>query len=275
MNRLSVFADIAGRAMLSTAGSPKTVAGVVALDTINIASARSEVSGIPKWGKCEYQHAEHIVDFLASQAVSIAVISIDRETDEWKTFESDATILQDAIVLTSKKVAGWVKAPNVLKFILLGSGCAVATGHALGIDKRPKIQNARGQHMIECSVICDQEIEGVENLEVFTSFWSNQRIPKSRLAAFNIDMRTTDVVVTTEQAEPALLLADYVAGLGLAATLPNPGKLPLPLSQEQALVLLQKIKDKGKLALVEEKFNYSYNEIFGEAMEIAKEFGDG
>lgn len=261
--------------MLSTVGSPKTVAGVVALYTASMTSARSEFAGIPKWGKCEYQHAEHIVDFLISQAVSVAVVSIDRETDEWKAFESDATTLQDAIVLTSKKVAGWAKAPNILKFILLSSGCAVATGHALGIDKRPRIQNAQGQHMVECSVICDQEIEGAENLEVFRSFWSNQSISKSRLAALNIDMWTSDVVVTTEQAEPALLLADYVAGLGLAATLTNPGKLPLPLSQEQALFLLQKIKDEGKLALVEEKFRHSYSEIFGEAMEIARKFGDG
>lgn len=45
---------------------------------------------------------------------------------------------------------------------------------------------------------------------------------------------------------------------------------PLPISQEQAIFLLQKIKAKGKLALVEEKFNYSYGEIFGEALEIAK-----
>lgn len=260
--------------MFSTAGSPKTVAGVVALDTVNLPAARSEVSGIPKWGQCEYQHAEHIVDFLVSQALSVAVVSVDRETDEWKTFESDATTLQEAIVLTSKKVAGWVKAPNVLKFILLGSGCAVATGHALGIDSRPRIYNARGQHMIECSVACDQEIEGSENLDVFRSFWKNQSGPKSRLAACNIDMRTRDVLVTTEQAEPALLLADYVAGLGMAAMLSNPGRLPLPLSQEQAIFLLQKIKAAGKLALVEERFNYSYNEIFGEAMEIAREFSN-
>lgn len=260
--------------MLATAGSPKTVAGVVALDTINIASARNEVLGIPKWGRCNYQHAEHIVDFLASQAVSIAVIAVDRETDEWKVFESDAVALQKAILLTSKKVAGWVKAPNVLKFILLGSGCAMATGHAIGIDSRSRIQNSRGQNIVECSVICDQEIEGAENLEVFKSFWSTQRIPQSRLGAFNIDMRISGVSVTTEQAEPALLLADYVAGLGLAATLTNPGKLPLPLSREQAVFLLQKIKAKGKLVLVDEKFNYSYNDIFGEAMEVAKEIGD-
>ncbi len=274
MNRLTILVDIAGRAMLATEGSPKTVAGAVALDTVDLPSARKEVCSLPKWGRCGLEHAEHVVDFLASQATSIGIVSVNRDTPQWLQFEREAAELQNAIVLQSRRVAGWAKAPNLLKFILLGSGCAVATGHALGSDKRLRIQNARGQQMVECSTICDKEIEGEENLEVFTSFWSEQRIPRSRLARLGIEMIGRDVKVISEQEEPALILADYVAGLGLAAALETPGRLPLPLDREKSSRLLNKLRDRGKLVAVEEDFAHTHQDIYGDLLAKAREYAD-
>lgn len=271
MNRFTVLTDIASRAMRSTVGSPKTVAGGVALDTSTLASTREELVNLPKWGSCTEDDAAFVIDFLNSQALAVSIVSINRETAAWDQFLEDSKVLHKAIILTSKKVAGWAKPPNLLKFILLGSACASATGHAINADRRPRIVSPEGLQLIDCAVVCDSEIEGDENLEVFKSFWGKQHIPKSRLASLGIAMLPTEVTVTTEQAEPALLLADYVAGLGLAATTVDPGRLPLPVHQSVAVRLLSKLRARDKLVMIEEDFTHSYHEIFEHVMAQARD----
>ena len=215
MNKITVFADIASRAMHATAGSPKTVAGAVVVETCKIESLQRELIGLRKWAACDQDDAAFAVDLMASQALAVSVVSVNRDTDAWRQFLVDAEIFHKAIILDSRKVAGWGKPANLLKSILLGSACACAIGHALGVDRRPRILNSNGMQMIGCTTVCDSEIEGPENLEVFKSFWSRQHIPKSRLARLGVEMTSEDVRVTTEQAEPSLLLADYAAGLVL------------------------------------------------------------
>ena len=172
-------------------------------------------------------------------------------------------------------MAGWAKAPNLLKFLLLSSACAAATGHALGIDRRPKIVSHMNRQLVSCQTICDQEVEGEENLEVFKSFWGEQHIPKAKLARFGIDMTTESVEVTTDLLEPTLLMADYAAGLGLAYVLDQVGTLRLPLSQDRSKEHLLKLNRKSKLVIQEEDFEFSCKEIFSEVMDRARELADG
>lgn len=270
MNRFTVFADIASRAMHATAGSPRTVAGAVVVDTEKVEGLCRELVGLGKWSGCRLDDAEFAVDLIASQAVAVSVVSFNRDTEAWRQFLVDAEIFHKAIILNSRKVAGWGKPANLLKFLLLSSACASAVGHALGIDHRPRIVNSNNMQMINCITVCDSEVEGPENIEVFKSFWDRQHIPKSRLASVGIEMLSEDVRITSEQLEPCLLLADYVAGLGLSAATENPGRIPLPLSQVNSSKLLSKIRDRDKLVVLEEDFQYSYNEIFGDTMEQAR-----
>jgi len=167
MNRLTVLADIASRTMLSTLGSPRTVAGAVTIDTGRMSGIRKEVAVLPKWATCTADDAALAVDLLVSQAVAVSVVCFNRETDSWKKFVADSEVRHEAIILTSKKVAGWAKPANLLKFILLGYACAAATGHALGSDRRPRIVGASGRKLIDCNTVCDEEVEGAENREVF------------------------------------------------------------------------------------------------------------
>ena len=274
MNRLTVLVDIASRAMLSTLGSPKTVAGAVTVDTARMAGVRAEVTALPKWADCTANDASFVADLLQSQATAVSIVSFNRQTESWAKFIADAEVLHEAIILTSKKVAGWAKPANLLKFILLGSACAIATGHALGSDRRPRIVGSSGRQLIDCRTVCDNEVEGTENREVFNSFWSMQRIPTSRLARAGFEFVSNEVNLTTEQLEPGLLLADYAAGLGLAALTPEPGRLRLPLDQATAQGLLGRLKAVGRLVVVEEDFAYSYDEIFKDVMDKARELAD-
>ena len=274
MNRLTVLADIASRTMLSTLGSPRTVAGAVTIDTGRMSGIRKEVAVLPKWATCTADDAALAVDLLVSQAVAVSVVCFNRETDSWKKFVADSEVLHEAIILTSKKVAGWAKPANLLKFILLGYACAAATGHALGSDRRPRIVGASGRKLIDCNTVCDEEVEGAENREVFESFWSMQRIPTSRLAKAGFEFVSNEVMLTTEQLEPGLLLADYAAGFGLASLTLDPGRLRLPLDRVTAQGLLARLTMAGKLVVVEEDFAFSYDEIFKDVMDRARELAD-
>jgi len=272
MNRLSVYADVSGRVTRSTLDGALSFAGAVALESLAADSIAQEMHGLPKWGRCSYEHAEHVVDVLASQALSAAIVRVNRDTDHWRLFVEEAQLLGRAIERQSRAVASWAKPTNLLKFILLGSGCAVATGHALFADKRPRILNARGHQMIECSNVCDSDIQGSDSLEVFKACWSEQRLPRSRLAAKGIDMIARDIAVRSEQEEPNLLLADYLAGLGRAALPTERGRSPL--APDKARRLLGILRQRGKLVTVEEDFSRTHQEIYGELMDRAREFAD-
>jgi hypothetical protein len=244
------------------------------VDTATLSGIRQEVTKLPKWKSCTEDDAAFAVDLLLSQSIAVSIVNVNRETQAWVDFLQDAEVLHEAIVSTSRKVAGWAKPANLLKFLLLSTACAAATGHAIRVHPGPRILGSKRQQLIECATVCDSEIDGDENLEVFESFWGRQHIPKSRLAKLGVEMISTEVRVTTEQLEPALLLADYAAGLGLAAATDTPGRLTLPLSQTKAQLLLSPLRVKGMLVTLEEDFAYSYDEIFGEVMAQARQHAD-
>ena len=71
-----------------------------------------------------------------------------------------------------------------------------------------------------------------------------------------------------------MLLADYVAGLGLSAALGHPGRLRLPLAREQSIRLLEALQDRGKLVTVDEDFTHWHEDIYGDIIDKAREFSD-
>lgn len=154
VNRLTLFADIAGRVAIDTRGNPRVTAASVALGTSDAPAIRGKLSSsMPKWRDCVPGDAERVVEFIASHAVSVGVMSINKDTAAWRQFAKDAKTLQSAIVGQSRRSAGWAKPPNLLAFHLLGGACAIATGHGITVGAKGRIVDARGLQMIECSVV--------------------------------------------------------------------------------------------------------------------------
>jgi len=270
MNRLTLFSDIAGRVALDTRGNPRVTAAAIAVATDTVSEIQSKLpSALPKWGKCNLSDAERVIDLLTSHAVSVGIFSINKDTAAWHQFAEDSKTLQRAFVAKLSPPAGWAKPTNLLTFCLLGGACAIAMGHGLR-NARPGIVDNNGLQMIECSVVCDSDISGEENLEVFQSFWQKRRAPTSRLAELGFELSYKTVRVATEQEEPLLLLADYAAGIAHASLLPSPGRLPLPLSHGQANELIAHLKQTGRVAIKNTEFNISFDEIFGQVMELAR-----
>jgi hypothetical protein len=244
------------------------------VDTVCLDAVRHELRNTPKWGRSSADDVEFVVDLMRSQAVAVAIISVNRDNETWREFIQDARKLHDAIVKDSRRVAGWASAANILKFALLGSASFAAMGHAIGCDTRQKVVSHRGLKLLECQTICDNEVEGPENRDVFKSFWTEQHIPRRQLAQFGVELTSTSVGISTDTADPALLLADYAAGLGLAHTLEDQGGRPLPLSRQRATELLLVLNEERKVVVQAEEFDHSYNGIFGHVMEKARELAN-
>ena len=272
MNRFTFLTDIAGRLARDVAGSPRVTAAAVAFGSGQLdAVARQLPRPLPKWKDCRLQDAEAVVSLLGEETIAVGIFSINKDTAAWHQFWEDARPLRAAIVAQDRRPAGFVKPANVLAFLLISGACAVATGHALRIGSKHRILDYRGRDLIERTVICDSDIDGDENLEVFRSLWERHDGSQPRLESMGIRIATREVRVTTEQQEPLLLLADYAAGISHAALLPDPGRIPLPLSVDDAKKLLGALNDRGKIAVQTCNFEFTYKEVFGHVMDLVGE----
>lgn len=224
-------------------------------------------------GRCTPEEAGVVTDTLEAKAIAVVIVSINKDTFAWRKFIEDEALLHSQIASESKRAAGWAKASTLLTFELLSRACFMATAHAIGGRAPDRIVDAHGLELIESSIVCDTEISGEENIEVFKSFWSEEHIPTQALSRIGVSIKHPEVRLLSEQAEPLLLLADYAAGLGHSAHLPNPGRLRMPVSCVEATSLLQRF---GKRLIVEAiDFDSSYEQIFGHAMDEARLRRDG
>lgn len=246
-------------------------AAAVAVSTSDAASLRDQVRQLPKWRDCSHSEAQAAVDHMRSRAASIAVVSMTKDPRRWPEFWVAAKPLQDAIVAQDRRPAGFVKPSNVALFAILAHAYGIAIGHALKVSRGIQIVDYRGVELIERTIICDTDIQGEENLSAFKSFFEHSGEHHPRMAELGFRFETRDVIVTTEQDEPLLLLADYAAGIAHSAHIEKPGRIPLPIAHEPAKVLMRELDKSGKLVVLDKAFDVDYAEVFGEAHSIASE----
>jgi hypothetical protein len=272
MNRISVFVDIAGRPTRDTTGSPRVTAGSVLLDTSSLDLVRRALPvDFPKWKETDPLQAGRATDLLLEHSLCVAGSTVNRDTDAWRKALIDETILQRAILAESRKVAGWAKLPVLLVYELIGRASFRAIAHFLREHKGKRPVDYRKIVPVEFTVTCDQEISGEENLEVFRSFWEESRLPNKSLHAFGFHLYPPHVVVTTDDAEPLLRLADIAAGLVHSACLPSPGRITMPVSCKESRDLLNRLARTNRLSIDAFDYDATYNEVFGHVMQSARD----
>jgi hypothetical protein len=271
MSRFTFFTDISGRVTLDAKGNPRVTAAAIVFPSDRVATIANQMpQHLPKWQACSEHDAANAVDLLIEEAVSVGIFSLNKDTDAWRKFWKDAEPLQTAIVKQDRRPAGFIKPANVMAFSLIGGACAVATGHALRVGPKTRIIDYRGRDLIERTIVCDSDIGGTENVEVFRGLWERSDGAQPRLEQAGFKLLTREVRVTTEQQEPLLLLADYAAGISHAALITDPGRIRLPLGNGHAKELLGSLYDSGKLALHSGNFDLKYEDAFGDAVALAK-----
>jgi hypothetical protein len=272
VNRLTLYTDIAGRLSRSIAGSARVTAAAVVIETVRAeAVAKKLPAQLPKWKQCTCEGARTVVDLLSAEAVAVGVYSVNKDVPAWEQFWRDSEPLQAGIRAQDGRPAGFAKPAVVLAFQLIATASAMATGHALRIGSKNRIQDYRGRDLIERTIISDSDIAGEETLEVYRKLWARADGAQPRLEAAGIRFTTAQVSVTTEQEQPLLLLADYAAGVAHAAMITDPGRIPLPLPASAALEELARLERSGKLAFYNANFESTYKQVFGPVMDLVSE----
>ena len=271
MNRITLFVDMAGQRNRKFEGNPRVTSAAVALPTADLDDIRAQLpTNLSKWERLTEEMAGNVVDMLSKRAVAVAAATVNRDTVAWTKALVDEEILHSQIASESRAKAGWAKLPIVLAYELLSRACFLALAHFLREDRSVRILDSQGLCTIECRVICDEEFSGEENIDVFKSFWNEEHIPAKELAALGFRVRHPDVSLTTEKSEPLLLLADISAGLVHSASLPDPGRVAMPLPCAVARKLLSPLRAKRLLSIDAFDFDMNYDEVFGNAMEEAR-----
>jgi hypothetical protein len=266
MSRYTIFADVAGQRSLATAGSDRMTAAAVAIHASDKNLLCDQISQLPKWRDCSLLEAQTAVDIF-SNAAAISIVSMTKDPEHWPDFWAAAKPLQDAIVARDRKPAGFVRPANVALFALLMHVYGIAIGHAVKVSRGVPIIDYRGMELVERTIVCDTDIQGEENLAVFKAFFERSDRYQPRMAKLGFRFVTREVIVTTEEHEPLLLLADYAAGIGHSAHITDPGRIPLPVVHHEAKKLLQKLDRTGKLVILSKPFDIDYAEIFGDVLQ--------
>ena len=266
VNRYTIFADISGRVAQDTKGSDRITAAAVAVESQRAPAVRLLIGEkLPKWRDCTPKDAKAVAEVLIRETAAVCAVTVHKDTEAWRKFWGDAEPLQKAIVAQDRRAPGFAKPANVVTYWLFGYASALAIAHAVKLGPRNRILDYRGYEAIERTIVCDSDVKGDENIEVFKSLWERHDGSQPRMEQLGLRFYTRDVFVTTEEAEPLLLWADYLAGLVHTAFITDPGRISLPLSLDEAKHLLGRINDSGKLVLHSTEFDLVYSEVFGEA----------
>mgnify|MGYP001574684316 CR=1 FL=1 len=244
-------------------------AAAVAIAAEEVPALREHARRLPKWRDCTLIDAEVVVQLLRRSAASVAVASMTKDPQQWPQFWDAAKPLHDAIVAQDRERAGFIQPANVALFALLVHVYGMAIGHAIRVSRGSRILDYRGLELVERTIVCDTDLQGDENISVFKSFWERSDRHQPRMAEAGFRFVTSDIIVTTEQEEPLLILADYAAGVAHSALIENPGRLRLPVPHQESKTLLERLQDSGKLVVLDKPFDVEYPEVFGETLVAA------
>lgn len=211
------------------------------------------------------------MDLLRRHSVAVSASTVNRATPAWTKALQDEKVLQSAILKESRKPAGWAKLPVLLVYELLGRATYRGLSHFLCEQQGQRIVDQNGLSFVECNVVCDQEVSGEENIEVFKSFWDTPQIPVKSFESFGFKVTHPNVLLESDDSEPLLRLADIAAGLIHSAHISNSGLVSMPIAHNTAKRLLMPLLSSNLLSVDAFDYDASYDQIFGHVMQAARD----
>lgn len=251
MSRFTQFIDIAGRPSRSDI-SQYIVAAAVAFPTDElptIAAAYTPPSS--KWVAASPAEVNSQIQFLLRACTAAVVFRVKKTAPAWADFWSKSDSYHSQMAKLSQRTVGFVKAGTLLKYWLFGEASGRVMGDSVRLTGRPRVLTVHGLGSVEPIVICDSDIQGQENTEIFR--WLFEQLderPQPLLASFGIHHYVREARLATEQSEPLLYLADYLAGLYQSCP-PSLRQLAIDVEHEE------------KVTLVDYSFDIAYESIFG------------
>jgi len=187
---------------------------------------------------------------------------LDKNTEQWSVFWEDAELYHQKLASASKMRTGYVKAANVIRYCLFGKCAAQLLVETIKKIGKPKILDPYGLGIIEVDIVCDSDILGQDNIEAFKSCWEQFEKAQNKTNQLGLMIILKDVKILSEQNEPLISIADYIAGI--CNTLFGAGKVSAPdsLDINDVKIALDRINDIGRILVIGEKFNLDYRDIF-------------
>lgn len=251
MSRFTQFIDIAGRPSRSDA-SQFIVAAAIAFPTEDLPTIMaSYVPPSSKWVDASQAEVNRQMAFMLGSCTAAVVFRVKKTAPAWADFWSKSDLYHSHMAKLNQRTVGFVKAGTLLKYWLFGEASGRVMGDSVRLTGRPRVLTEHGLGSVESTVVCDSDIQGQENIEVFRWLFDhlNER-PQRLLNSMGIQHFVREARLATEQAEPLLYLADYLAGLYQSC--------PPALSQ-----LAVDVEQDRKVTVVDYSFDIAYESIFG------------
>jgi len=263
MSRYTIFMDVSGRIARSIDGHQFTTIGGVSLETEKLESALNNLpKDLPKWEGSTINDVKKVTEYIRENAIYVAAVCLDKKTEQWPLFWDDADSYHQKIASASKMRTGFVKAANVIRYWLFGQCSAPLIAETIKRAGMPKVLDSNGLGIVEVNIVCDSDIQGTDNISAFKSCLEQFEKSQKKTNSLGLRMILKDLKIDTEQNEPLILLADYIAGI--CNSLFGAGKISAPagLNLNDTKAELDKVKDSGKIVVIKKSFDLNYREIF-------------
>jgi hypothetical protein len=263
MSRFTLHMDVSGRVSRSTKGHEIATIGGFSVETEKVDSARENLpKNLPKWEKASISDVKKVSEYICKNAIYVTAFCLEKNTEEWSLFWEDAETYHQKIASASKMRTGYVKAANVIRYWLFGQCAAPLLAETIKRMPSPTILDAQGLMTVEVDIVCDSDIQGKDNIEAFKACWEQFEKSQKKTKQLGLRIILKDVRIMSEQDEPLIVIADYIAGICNAFF--GAGKVTAPndLDLDKAKAELDKIKDAGKIIVTRDKFNLNYKGIF-------------
>jgi hypothetical protein len=267
MNRYSLFLDVSGIIARETANQSYYTVGGVLIATVDVQKARAVVNSIgKKWRDMDNSSAIRMTEAILAHSMSISARQIRKSQPYWGRFWDEGDQFHSFMASTEKSPVGFVKSSNLIRYAAFGGGRAQSVGHCLKRHGLPRIVAPTGYSPLELTVVCDTDIQGQENIDVFRNMWSEYQRHSKVKEVFKVEHQIQAVDFKTEQDEPLLLAPDFVAGC-FQWYLGKP-EVPVPKNMDESCAesIIKEFQRSDNFILDQREFRLTYKEIFGDLM---------
>lgn len=263
MSRFTIYMDISGRVSRTTKDHQFIVVGGFSIETEKVEYARSNLPiRLLKWKDITKSDLDRSLKFMKDYSLHIASLCLDKNSNIWTEFWEDSDIYHSKLASISRERTGYVKAGNVIKYFLFGKCSCVLLAESIRRSGYPLILNGNGLGLVEACIVCDSDLQGDDNINVFKSCFEEVEKSQSKIKRQNLRIILKDVRIESEEDEPLLLVADHIAGICNTLFANGEKFAPRNLNVDYIRSEFDKIKRLGKVTLVKREFNLDYKEIF-------------
>lgn len=259
---VTLVGDIAGRVSESADGADRVTACTVCLPSGALKALRRRTLSLPKWKECSEVALNQVFTLLAHDALSISVVTLAKNVRAWQVFHTDGADAHRRISNAAKGSIAILRPATMVKFALFSMASTLAVAHAVKIGTifRPASHSRRLQ--VTEDHIYDNDIQGEEAIGAFADTWRarNEQQPLTR--SIGLDVKARTLRIATEQNEPLILLADYVAGVAHAVHSEVDTLSKSAITSENALRAHDKLSGLPKYHETIEPFSLRYYDIY-------------